>query len=102
MHTTVKIQGKEQAVFQPFWVVTQITIVTSLESTYQPCKMALFWVTPMRGYWCFGFESFNKVFKVAAQHSNWKDTECAILESWSWKSTMRGTGRVELFELPAA
>ena len=41
---------------------------------------------PMRGYWCFGFDSFNKVFKFAAQHSNWKDTECAILESWSWKS----------------
>ena len=38
---------------------------------------------PPRGVWCFGFESFNKVFKAGAQRSNFKCPEVSIMEYWS-------------------
>ena len=41
---------------------------------------------PPRGYWCFGFEGFNKILKAGAQHSNWKCTPLAIMEYWSMRS----------------
>ena len=28
---------------------------------------------PPRGYWCFGFESFNKVIKAGSARTNWKN-----------------------------
>ena len=38
---------------------------------------------PPRGYWTFGFESFNKVIKRGAQLGNWKDEQHAIMQYWS-------------------
>ena len=33
---------------------------------------------PMRGYWCYGFEAFNKVLKAGANRSNFKAPVDAI------------------------
>ena len=41
---------------------------------------------PPRGYWCFGFEGFNRVIKTGAQRSNWKDTTMSIMRYWSCRS----------------
>ena len=41
---------------------------------------------PPRGYWCFGFEAFNKVIKAGAQLSNWKNSTLSIMEYWSMRS----------------
>ena len=41
---------------------------------------------PPRGYWCFGFEAFNKVIKLGASLSNWKDASMSICEYWSLRS----------------
>jgi len=41
---------------------------------------------PPRGYWCFGFEGFNKVIKRAAQCSNWKSTTVSVMRYWSARS----------------
>ena len=41
---------------------------------------------PPRGYWCFGFEAFNKVIKAGAQLSNWKNSSLSIMEYWSMRS----------------
>ena len=37
---------------------------------------------PPRGYWCFGFEGFNKVIKRGAALSNWKDETVSIMKYW--------------------
>ena len=37
---------------------------------------------PPRGYWCFGFESFNKVVKAGCNHS-WKGETAACMRYWS-------------------
>ena len=39
-----------------------------------------------RGYWCFGFEAFNRVIKAGAQKSNWKNTTVSIMMYWSARS----------------
>ena len=44
---------------------------------------------PPRGYWCFGFEAFNKVIKAGAQLSNWKCSSLSIMKYWSMKSACR-------------
>jgi hypothetical protein len=41
---------------------------------------------PPRGYWTFGFESFNKVIKAGAQRSNWKLETRSIMQYWSMRS----------------
>ena len=41
---------------------------------------------PPRGYWCFGFEAFNKVIKGAGKRSNWKDTTMSVMRYWSARS----------------
>ena len=41
---------------------------------------------PPRGYWCFGFEAFNKVIKAGAQRSNWRNSTRSIMEYWSMRS----------------
>ena len=41
---------------------------------------------PGRGYWCFGFEAFNRVIKGGAQLSNWKNTTVSIMRYWSARS----------------
>ena len=41
---------------------------------------------PPRGYWCFGYEAFNKIIKAGAQRSNWKDTTHSIMQYWSMRS----------------
>lgn len=41
---------------------------------------------PLRGYWCFGFESFNKVMKAGAERSNWKNETLSIMEYWAMRS----------------
>ena len=38
---------------------------------------------PPRGYWCFGFESFNKVLKAGASRSNWQRESITIMRYWS-------------------
>ena len=40
---------------------------------------------PPRGYWCFGFESFNRVIKEGAQRSNWKSESLSIMQYWSMR-----------------
>jgi hypothetical protein len=40
---------------------------------------------PPRGYWCFGFEAFNRVIKAGARMSNKKCTVVSILEYWSMR-----------------
>ena len=44
---------------------------------------------PPRGYWCFGFESFNKVIKAGSQRTNWKNETVGIMQYWSMKSACR-------------
>jgi len=41
---------------------------------------------PPRGYWCFGFEGFNRVIKHGARRSNWKDATMSIMLYWSCRS----------------
>ena len=41
---------------------------------------------PPRGYWCFGFEGFNKVIKGAARNSNCRSESVSIMRYWSMKS----------------
>ena len=41
---------------------------------------------PPRGYWCFGFEGFNKVIKKGASLSNWKSETVSIMKYWSLRS----------------
>ena len=40
---------------------------------------------PPRGYWCFGFEGFNKVIKAGAQRSNWRRESVTIMQYWSMR-----------------
>ena len=35
---------------------------------------------PPRGYWCFGFEGFNKVIKDGAKRSNWICESLSIMQ----------------------
>ena len=44
---------------------------------------------PPRGYWCFGFEGFNKIIKAGAQRSNWKNETVSIMRYWSMRSAAR-------------
>ena len=44
---------------------------------------------PPRGYWCFGFESFNKVIKAGSARTNWKNESVGIMRYWSMKSACR-------------
>jgi hypothetical protein len=44
---------------------------------------------PPRGYWCFGFEGFNRVIKNGAQRSNFKDATMSIMQYWSCRSARR-------------
>ena len=46
---------------------------------------------PPRGYWCFGFESFNKVIKAGAQRSNFKCTELSIMQAWACSGRLKIT-----------
>jgi hypothetical protein len=41
---------------------------------------------PPRGYWCFGFEGFNRVIKRGGQLSNWKNTTKSVMQYWSARS----------------
>ena len=41
---------------------------------------------PPRGYWCFGFEAFNRLIKRGAMRSNWKNTTLSIMQYWSARS----------------
>ena len=38
---------------------------------------------PPRGYWCFGFEAFNKVLKAGAKRSNYRATSLSVMRHWS-------------------
>ena len=37
---------------------------------------------PPRGYWCFGFEAFNKVIKAGSERTNWKNESLGIMRYW--------------------
>ena len=41
---------------------------------------------PPRGYWCFGYEAFNKVIKSGAQHTNFKNTTQSIMQYWDMRT----------------
>ena len=41
---------------------------------------------PPRGYWCFGFEAFNRVIKTGGKHSNWKNVTLSVMRYWSARS----------------
>ena len=41
---------------------------------------------PSRGYWCFGFEGFNRVIKAGGKRSNYKDESVSVMRWWSMKS----------------
>ena len=47
---------------------------------------------PPRGYWCFGFEGFNKIIKAGAQRSNWKSETVSIMRYWSMRSARWSAG----------
>jgi len=38
---------------------------------------------PLRGVWCFGFESFNRVIKRGARRSNFKHETMSCMQYWS-------------------
>jgi hypothetical protein len=40
---------------------------------------------PPRGYWCFGFESFNKVMKAGCRMSNKRCTVLSVMQYWSMR-----------------
>ena len=41
---------------------------------------------PPRGYWCFGFEGFNRVIKSGARTGNWSNAPVCIMRYWSMRS----------------
>ena len=41
---------------------------------------------PPRGYWCMGYEGFNKVIKAGANRSNYINESKSIMEYWSMRS----------------
>ena len=43
---------------------------------------------PPRGYWCFGFEGFNRVVKHGAKLSNFKSESRSVMQYWSVRSGM--------------
>ena len=38
---------------------------------------------PPRGYWCFGFESFNRIIKAGCSRSNFRNETMSCLRYWS-------------------
>ena len=44
---------------------------------------------PPRGYWCFGFEGFNKIIKAGAEKSNFKDVTTSIMRYWQYRSARK-------------
>jgi hypothetical protein len=38
---------------------------------------------PPRGFWCFGFESFNKVLKKGVRRANFKNESVGCMRYWS-------------------
>jgi hypothetical protein len=44
---------------------------------------------PTRGYWCFGFEAFNKLLKRGAKRGNFKRTCVSVAQYWSLRSARR-------------
>lgn len=44
---------------------------------------------PPRGYWCFGFEHFNRVLKLGAKRALWKNEVVSIMRYWSLWSARR-------------
>ena len=44
---------------------------------------------PPRGFWCFGFESFNKVLKAGAKRARWKNEVVSVMRVWSLWSARR-------------
>ena len=47
---------------------------------------------PMRGYWCFGFESFNAVIKKGTKRSGFKNEAVSCMRWWSLRSARECTG----------
>ena len=41
---------------------------------------------PPRGYWCFGYEAFNRIIKCGAKRSNWKNVTLSVMQYWSARS----------------
>ena len=41
---------------------------------------------PPRGYWCFGYEGFNRVIKAGAKRSNFTNESLSIMTYWSMRS----------------
>ena len=41
---------------------------------------------PLRGFWTFGFERFNKVIKAGANRSNYKNETLSIMRYWAMRS----------------
>ena len=41
---------------------------------------------PPRGYWCFGFEGFNRTIKAGAKRSHFKGETVACMRFWSMRS----------------
>jgi hypothetical protein len=44
---------------------------------------------PPREYWCFGFESFNRLIKKGAKRSNWKNETVSTMNYWSMYSAIQ-------------
>ena len=44
---------------------------------------------PPRGYWCFGFEAFNKVVKEGAKRSGFKGETVSCMRYWSMCNARR-------------
>ena len=53
---------------------------------------------PPRGYWCFGFEAFNKVIKCGAKRSNFKREPLSMMQyyaNWSARNLAAKRRRVQ-------
>ena len=46
---------------------------------------------PPRGYWCFGFEHFNRFLKLGAKRAQWKNEVVSVMRYWSLWSARRYT-----------
>lgn len=52
---------------------------------------------PPRGYWCFGFEAFNKVIKRGAKRSNFKREPLSVMQyyaDWTTRNLSAKRSRV--------
>jgi hypothetical protein len=78
------LQLEHSALFDDVWEYNGLKRPKHHFLTHMPGDAWLY--GPPRGFWCFGFEAFNKVIKKGACRSNWRDTTMSIARYWSMRS----------------